>query len=289
VRDNIAAFGGDPSRITIFGQSAGAASVDYYSYAYTQDPIVNAFIPQSGTAISFTNPPPTNNSAAFYNASIALGCGGSGVGSAAALNCVRTKSTAELLNVTRVTDPLAAVLGNFGPTSDNQVVFSNYRARAEAGQFIRKPYLTGNNDYEAGLFKILAAAGGINVTELEWQVMNLATFTCPSGDAAAARARYGVPTYRYRYFGEFPNLRLTITPPSGAWHGAEIPVIWQTTEDASGQSDTTAEDSISQYLSRAWAAFAKNPSTALSQAPYNFPQYSSTSLSFPKTPCCPRN
>src|SRR5436190_14586297 len=43
VRDNIAAFGGDPSRITIFGQSAGSASVDYYSYAYTSDPIVAGF------------------------------------------------------------------------------------------------------------------------------------------------------------------------------------------------------------------------------------------------------
>ena len=34
VRDNIRYFGGDPSRIMIWGQSAGASSVDYHNYAF---------------------------------------------------------------------------------------------------------------------------------------------------------------------------------------------------------------------------------------------------------------
>lgn len=37
VHDNIAAFGGDPDRIVLFGQSAGGAAIDAYTFAHPQD------------------------------------------------------------------------------------------------------------------------------------------------------------------------------------------------------------------------------------------------------------
>jgi len=37
VQDNIAAFGGDPGRITIFGQSAGSGLVSSYTFANPTD------------------------------------------------------------------------------------------------------------------------------------------------------------------------------------------------------------------------------------------------------------
>ena len=186
---------------------------------------------------------------------------------------MRTKSFQKILNATASPPGLASLLGEFGPTADNKIVFSNYTARAAAGQFTRRPYFTGNNDYEAGLFKIIAAAAGTQLSDVDWAISNLFTYSCPVSDAALARFVHGVPTWRYRYFGDFPNLRLTVDPDSGAWHGAEINIVWRTTVDASGEADTAPEASISRYLSRAWATFAKNPATGLSNAPYSWPRY----------------
>lgn len=59
VKKNIGAFGGDPDNVTIFGHSAGAASVSLLIASEATDGLFNRAIVQSGAAISFwTSMPP---------------------------------------------------------------------------------------------------------------------------------------------------------------------------------------------------------------------------------------
>jgi carboxylesterase type B len=136
VRDNVARFGGDPEKITLFGQSAGGASVDYYAYAWTKDPIVNGIIAESGTAANLGGPA-RNVSASWYMLSQKLGCGGAEAG-ARTLACVQGKPWQDVLGAMEkrgVTPNLG--VGGFGPTADGKVVFGDYAKRRAEGNFIK--------------------------------------------------------------------------------------------------------------------------------------------------------
>lgn len=51
IKNNIEQFGGDPNNVTIFGESAGAASAIYHLFSHMSKGLFNKAIAQSGTAI----------------------------------------------------------------------------------------------------------------------------------------------------------------------------------------------------------------------------------------------
>ncbi|KAB5585574.1 carboxylesterase [Coniochaeta sp. 2T2.1] len=269
VRDNIGLFGGDPARITLFGQSAGGASVDLYSYAWADDAIARAFIPMSGTATGFGLPTNLTANANWFNATAAAGCGGFKDDHQRVYACMMGKTGEEIarnIPANTVADSGAGL--PFGPVVDEAIVFSNYNGR----KAVEAPMLIGNTHNETGLFRIMAPT----IPESVLAAVNDNAFTCPAALRAAESVLQGNPTWRYRYFGVFPNMVLSVQPESGAWHTSEVPVLFNATP-SDLLPDTPEEAAIGSYLRRAWATFAKDPYNGLTEL--GWPEYTTTKKS----------
>jgi len=257
VRDNIEKFGGDPSRITLFGQSAGAASVDFYSYAWKKDPIVAGFIPESGNAFGW-GLPNTEEFArnAWFNVSQNLNCGDANSDPTENLACMRKANYSEVLDAVPNLGSTGGILGLFGPTIDGTVVFENY-TNIEPAPI---PMLIGNNNYEGGYFRTTFALAGTFFPDIFWDWFNLQEFTCPTGIRANVSYAAKTPIWRYRYFGVWPNL--AVSSEAGAYHVAEVPMLFNTVPNSPAASEE--QISIAKYMRGAWAAFAKDPEKGLS-------------------------
>ncbi|KAF1816769.1 alpha/beta-hydrolase [Eremomyces bilateralis CBS 781.70] len=263
LRDNIARFGGDPRRMVIFGQSAGGLSVDFYSYAYRRDPIVSGFISQSGSASGIPASPPSNATVVSWSGlSNTLGCGtvASESDATKTLKCMRDAPASAILDATAPRESGDAV-GTWGPKADEKTIPSGLAARAARGEFVKRPMLVGNVNNEG-------ASSGTQPGSLVSLLRN-----CPSSAAARARRAAGVPAWRYLYAGEFPNQSLgpAFANVSGAWHGAEIALIFGNTGLGDNGPDTENETKLIKKIRAAWTGFAKDPVRGLSKL--GWPQY----------------
>ncbi|GME48564.1 Para-nitrobenzyl esterase [Neofusicoccum parvum] len=268
VYQNIHAFGGDADRMILFGQSAGGMSVDKYTYAYPDDPLVSGFIAQSGLAdssIGAADPSGTN----FTYVASQLGCP-TNASADAILSCMQAApapSIAAVLNTYNASAHPGRPL-SFVPQPDNLTSFAaaDYAARMRRARFAHRPTLVSQVDNEGA--SLLSYVPGQPPSQAAVDAFTRSLATCPGARAAAARAAAGVPVWRARYFGEWPNLN----PLEwlGAYHSSDIPMIFGTS-DLNGP-DTEVERATSEYYQSAWVAFAKDPARALERE-FGWPVY----------------
>ena len=161
----------------------------------------------------------------------------------------------------------AGAAGSFAVVIDNRTIFGDYITRAQAGKFAKIPLLIGNNDYESGNFKTIIAIApeviskGLLPSGAIFNVLNYVGFNCPLALRAYYSQHAHVPTYRYRFFGDFPNFAFTTSPPSGAYHAAEDRLLFNQLDDLA--PSTPAELTIAKCMRDSWSAFARDPKAGL--------------------------
>lgn len=261
---NIFSFGGDPSKITLFGESAGAVTIGSYAYAYVDDPLARAFIMQSGTVDALGN----SDDSEFKRVSNAVGCGGRS--DSERLRCFRAVDAVRIQHAISNSTQNSLVANNGGmPGVDNLTVWT--LAETYRRKFARLPTLLGVNHREGDNFVPYSATTGINTTLSD--IVTLSIFTCPSARHALLRTNASVPVWRYRYMAHLPS----VTPYAwirGAYHGAEITPLFAALDYGVAAPQQWERD-ISDYLTAAWVAFVKDPHHGLTDT-LGWPRYNPT-------------
>lgn len=242
-------------------------SVDSYSYAWPTDPLVRGFIEQSGLADSS---PPTSDATGsnFTYVASQVGCPTVNTTKDQIFACMQNVSASTVINVYNTYN--ATLNGgrslSFGPRPDNQTFFSNYTDRQQRGLFAKLPTIVSQVNNEGSSLLGYTPQGPVG-GQAAVDALTRSLSTCPGARGAAARRQWGVPAWRTRYFGEWPNLNPL--PWLGAYHSSDIPMVFGTS-DLRGP-DTPAEAATSKYYQAAWIAFVRDPVNGLTK--YGWPLY----------------
>ncbi len=280
VKKNIAQFGGDPSRVTIFGASAGGIAVSMLAASPAAKGLFHRAISQSGGSFA----PPRFGNEAGQNVPTLKLAEDSGKSFLEKLGARDIKAAREL-SAAQIQKGLAAGgMGLFWPVADGHVLPGDQYELYLQKRFNDTPVLIGTNSDEGAMF----ARRAVTAAALEKQIRDgygphaaalLKAYPYATDEEAGRSskdifresafawhtwiwARLQSQKGKNKAFVYYFDHR-TPASPDGANHGAEIPYVFGNLGGPGGPSGP--EDiALSDLMSSYWVNFAKsgNPNNA---------------------------
>ncbi|TMS06879.1 Neuroligin-3 [Larimichthys crocea] len=264
VKENIAAFGGDPHRVTVFGSGAGASCVSLLTLSHYSEDLFHRAIIQSGSALASWA---VNYQPSKYARQLGerVGCGIDD--STQLVACLQGRSYRELVeqNITPAKYHTA-----FAPVIDGDVIPDDPQILMEQGEFLNYDVMLGVNQGEGVKFVegIVDSEDGVTAEDFDFAVSDfvdslygypegrdtlresirfmytdwadrdnaetrrktlVALFTdhqwvAPAIATADLHAQYGSPTYFYSFYH---HCQSDATPPwADSAHGDEVPYVF---------------------------------------------------------------
>ena len=279
VRDNIAAFGGDPSRVTVFGQSGGGAKIATMMAMPAARGLFHRAATMSGQQVTASGPLHATERTRAYFARLKV--------DARDLSTLLALPVERLVGALDATDPILGGGLYLGPVLDMRSLQRHPFWPDAAPQGLPIPMILGNTREETGAFvppdsPRLAGLSWDNLAERlapelrvdllpewivsqyrshypDWSPLQLFYAATTAGRSwpgqvieAEARANAGAPAWVYQV-----DFASRVDPRRGAFHTMDIPLVFGTL-DAPGSQTGTAADAraASQAMQDRFIAFA---------------------------------